>query len=63
MAFPQATLTSQGLQYDVADYALDFAYQESTCNKFRTAQAELLISGEALIIYPAAAELLSATPK
>ena len=52
LAYPQATLTSQGLMYDVADYKLIFGFSESIANSLSAPTATISIEGEALVIMP-----------
>lgn len=51
-AFPSGKFSSQGLTYDVTDYALNFGFSESIANSMRLPRATLIITGEALIIMP-----------
>lgn len=50
MAFPQATITTQGLCYEVDEFSLDFANHESVCNSIRHPNGYLDVQGEALLI-------------
>jgi len=49
MAFPEGYVTSQGLSYEMNDYHLEFAYQESVSNAF-SGTAHLTVKGEVLLI-------------
>ncbi len=48
--FPQATLSSHGLQYDVDAFVLGYQGRDSVSNAMRLSQAELFIEGEALLV-------------
>lgn len=63
MAFPKASFSSTGLAFNGDGYLLEFAESESVANKFIANTADITINGEAIIIYPATAELLSAKLK
>ncbi len=53
MAFPDAHISTSGLVYDVTNFHLEFGYNESICNSFKTTKAIVTIhKGEALLIYP-----------
>lgn len=51
MAFPDAVISSRGLLYDVENYALRFAVQESVSNSLLNERAEIIILREALLIF------------
>lgn len=52
MAFPKATVTTFGLQYEMKEYSLDFALSEGPCNKFAARKVQAIIKGEILSVYP-----------
>gem|GEM_PF-68646 len=52
MSFPQGILSSDGLEYDVKNFPLNFGYSESVCNQLSTNIAKITLAGEALIIMP-----------
>lgn len=52
VAFPAGSFSSQGLEYDVDHFALNFGFTESTCNALREPKASVQIQGEALLIMP-----------
>lgn len=47
--FPQATVTSRGLTYEMENIKLSFFTQNSVCNAFRLETITLDIDGEALV--------------
>lgn len=51
LGFPEAMITTQGLQYDVRDYALQFEHNNSICNALAKEQAEIKITGGVLVIH------------
>jgi len=57
MAFPEAIINSVGLEYDMKDYPLTFAYQESISNAVVAQLADIDVKGEALLITSHASEL------
>lgn len=50
MAFPEAIVTTEGLVWDMVDFALTFAFSESVCNRFDKTKVKVVVSGEALVI-------------
>lgn len=52
LAFPKAIITTQGLQYDVQNFPLNFAYSESVCNALREKTVTIIVKGEALLVMP-----------
>jgi len=52
VALPAGSFSSQGLEYDVNNFVLEFGFAESTCNALRTQQAVVQVQGEALLIMP-----------
>ena len=50
LSFPEAYVTSHGLQYDMDDYQLAFAKQESVSNTLLNQQATIDVKGDALLI-------------
>lgn len=52
MAFPEAVITTEGLLYDVQNYQLTFAHNDSTCNSLKKNKAKIeILKGYALLIY------------
>jgi thiamine pyrophosphokinase len=51
LGFPHASITTNGLQYEVSDYLLDFAHSSSVCNALACIQAVIKVKGDALIIH------------
>lgn len=52
LAYPEGTMTSEGLQYEATDYPLEFGFHENICNAMKNNAATLTIQGEALVISP-----------
>lgn len=52
LAYPQATISTQGLLYDVENFPLTFADSESVSNIMRENQAFVKVTGEAMIVMP-----------
>jgi thiamine pyrophosphokinase len=52
LAFPEATISTNGLTYDAQDYQLTFGISESTCNTMRKPIATITVTGEALVVLP-----------
>ena len=52
LAYPQGMFSSQGLEYDVENFVLDFGFSESTCNSMRKPKATVSVTGEALLVMP-----------
>jgi thiamine pyrophosphokinase len=52
IAFPNATFTSHGLEYNGVNFPLNFGFSESSCNRLKTPIAEIEVKGEALVIHP-----------
>lgn len=52
LAFPKATISSHGLEYEVEDFDLSFGFSESIGNALRETNATVTVSGEALLILP-----------
>lgn len=50
LAFPAGEVTSNGLKYDMTNFPLIFAKQESTSNTIVAQHAEIEVKGEALLI-------------
>lgn len=51
-AFPEkAIITTKGLAWDVKDYELIFAEQESIANQFQQEEIEITIKGGSLVVY------------
>ena len=51
LGFPHAVITTQGLQYEVENYLLDFANSSSVSNTLVCEQAFIKIKGHALVIH------------
>jgi thiamine pyrophosphokinase len=51
MAFTEAVVTSTGLQYEMNNYKLEFAYQESTSNSLSANHATIKVEGDAIAIF------------
>lgn len=51
-AYPKGRFSSRGLEYDVNDYELNFGFSESVANSMRQVQADISVTGEALLIMP-----------
>lgn len=52
VAFPEATISSQGLKYELNQFPLKFGLSESICNELREEVVHLSVSGNALIMMP-----------
>ena len=52
LGFPSGLITTNGLRFDVSDYQLSFAEQESICNQLNDEAADIKIQGEILVIKP-----------
>lgn len=52
VAFPKASISSQGLKYEAQNFNLDFGFSENICNELAKEQATVTVKGEALIIMP-----------
>jgi thiamine pyrophosphokinase len=52
--FPHAIANSQGLKYELVQYVLDFAEQDSSSNQLMQEKALIEIKGEALLVGPMA---------
>jgi thiamine pyrophosphokinase len=52
--FPHAVANSQGLKYELTQYVLDFAEQDSSSNQLTQEKALIEIKGEALLVGPMA---------
>lgn len=50
LGFPEATITTQGLKYDVRNYALQFEKTSSICNALAETEAFVQIQGGVLLI-------------
>ncbi len=50
LGFPRASITTTGLQYEVADYLLDFERSSSVSNALASEQALIKVAGDALVI-------------
>jgi len=50
MAYPEATMTTTGLQYNGDSYKLQLGIQESSCNRLAESVATIAIKGEALVM-------------
>jgi thiamine pyrophosphokinase len=50
--FPKAIATTQGLQWEMNDYPLELAIQESVANRFKTSLVTITVKGEALLVAP-----------
>lgn len=51
LGFPHASITSQGLQYEMQDYILDFEKTSSVSNALAQEQAWIRVEGSALLIH------------
>ncbi len=52
LAFPGGVFSSTGLEYNGENYPLEFGLCESVCNRLREPQAQIKVTGEALLIMP-----------
>lgn len=57
LAFPEATVTSKGLKFDMDNTLLKFSERESTSNHLANNSARIKIKGEALLIISHGTEL------
>jgi thiamine pyrophosphokinase len=52
LAYPEGMITTEGLEYDVDNYALTFGFSESIANSLKSSSAAITVSGEALLVMP-----------
>ncbi len=52
LAFPEGSITSTGLEYEMEAFPLKFGYSESTRNSLQTSPAKIIVQGEALVVMP-----------
>jgi thiamine pyrophosphokinase len=51
LGFPQASITTKGLQYEVMNYLLDFDGSSSVSNSLAHEEAVIQVTGDALVIH------------
>lgn len=52
LAFPEGKFSSTGLEYNGDKYELKFGYSESACNRLKAPEANVEVSGEAILVMP-----------
>jgi len=53
-AFPHGSFTSSGLKYNGKNFPLEFGVSEGSSNQFAEEIVEIVVTGEALVVYPSA---------
>lgn len=52
LAYPDGSITTQGLEFEAQNYKLEFGFHENICNALKATQAVIKVNGEVLVVMP-----------